>query len=123
MLAGPSSGCLRTTTCDQGRMVAGPPGCGGGSRDRAVVDTRRGGSVESRTGARNERVSEEQPDSQHAPAPSLWPIGFAIGVACILVGLVISIPVLIVGAIIALVFGFLWVRDLFVAHPVTAAAA
>ena len=57
----------------------------------------------------------------HLPAPSLWPIGFAIGVACVLVGLVVSVPALIVGAIIALVFGFLWVRDLLVAHPVTSA--
>ena len=60
-------------------------------------------------------------DDQHLPGPSLWPIGFAIGVACILVGLVISVPALIVGAIIALVFGFLWVREAFVSHPVTAA--
>jgi menaquinol-cytochrome c reductase iron-sulfur subunit len=66
-------------------------------------------------------VSEEERDTQHLPAPSLWPIGFAIGVACVLVGLVISVPVLIVGALIALVFGFLWVRDLMHAHPVTAA--
>src|SRR5262245_44890226 len=100
-------------------MGAGPPGCGGGSPDRAVVDTRQGRSGESPSAARNERVSEEQPDSQHVPAPSLWPIGFAVGVACILVGLVISIPALIVGAIIALLFGFLWVRDLFVSRPVT----
>ena len=66
-------------------------------------------------------MSEEH-DTQHLPGPSLWPIGFAIGVACVLVGLVVSIPVLIVGAIVALVFGFLWARDLFVSHPVTAAA-
>ena len=57
---------------------------------------------------------------QHVPAPSLWPIGFAIGVACILVGLVVSVPALIVGALIALVFGFLWVRDLSRTHPVRA---
>jgi menaquinol-cytochrome c reductase iron-sulfur subunit len=67
-------------------------------------------------------VSEEQNDTPHVPAPSLWPIGFAIGVACVLVGLVVSVPALIVGALIALVFGFLWVRDLFAAHPVTSAA-
>ena len=65
-------------------------------------------------------MSEER-DTSHLPAPSLWPIGFAIGVACILVGLVVSVPALIVGAIVTLVFGFLWVRDLLVAHPVTAA--
>ena len=66
-------------------------------------------------------MSEEERDTQHLPAPSLWPIGFAIGVACVLVGLVVSVAALIVGAVIALVFGFLWVRDLMGAHPVTAA--
>jgi Rieske Fe-S protein len=67
-------------------------------------------------------VSDEQHDTD-VPSPSLWPIGFAIGVACILVGLVISIPVLIVGALIALVFGFLWARDLFSTRPVDSAVA
>jgi Rieske Fe-S protein len=65
-------------------------------------------------------------DEQHTPdvpSPSLWPIGFAIGVACILVGLVVSIPALVVGALIALVFGFLWVRDLFSTRPVDSAVA
>jgi len=61
-------------------------------------------------------------DTHQVPTPSLWPIGFAIGIACVLVGLVVSVPVLIVGALIALVFGFLWVRDLFTTHPVAAAA-
>jgi menaquinol-cytochrome c reductase iron-sulfur subunit len=66
-------------------------------------------------------VSDEQHDTPHTPAPSLWPIGFAIGVACILVGLVVSVPALIVGALIALVFGFLWIRDLFSTRPVESA--
>jgi Rieske Fe-S protein len=68
-------------------------------------------------------VSDEQHDTPHVPGPSLWPIGFAIGIACVLVGLVVSIPALIVGAIITLVFGFLWVRDLFSTRPVTSATA
>jgi Rieske Fe-S protein len=51
---------------------------------------------------------EERP---HVPGPSLWPIGFAVGIACVLVGLVVSWPVAAVGAVIALVFGFLWIRD------------
>ena len=66
-------------------------------------------------------MSDDQGDTQHVPTPSLWPIGFAIGIACVLVGLVVSVPALIVGAVITLVFGFLWVRDLLRAHPVTAA--
>jgi Rieske Fe-S protein len=54
-------------------------------------------------------AKEEQP---HLPPPSLWPVGFAIGIAVLLVGLVIS-PTIIApaGAVIAIVFGFLWVRD------------
>jgi menaquinol-cytochrome c reductase iron-sulfur subunit len=47
----------------------------------------------------------------HSPLPSLWPVGFAVGIACILVGLVVSIPAVIAGAVIALVCGFLWARD------------
>jgi quinol---cytochrome c reductase iron-sulfur subunit, bacillus type len=44
-------------------------------------------------------------------APSLWPIGFAIGVVCILVGLVLSFWVLVVGAVLAAASALLWVRD------------
>ena len=68
-------------------------------------------------------MSEPERDTPHVPAPSLWPIGFAIGIACVLVGLVVSVPALIVGALITLVFGFLWVRDLFGKHPVRSAAS
>src|SRR5438552_265453 len=54
-------------------------------------------------------MADEQP---HLPPPSLWPVGFAIGVAVLLVGLVIN-PTTIapVGAVIAIVFGFLWARE------------
>ena len=41
----------------------------------------------------------------------MWPIAFAIGVACLLVGLVLSWIVAAIGAVIAVVFGFLWARD------------
>ena len=47
----------------------------------------------------------------HQPGASLWPIGFAIGVACVLVGLIVSWPAAAVGAAIAVAFGFLWARD------------
>jgi menaquinol-cytochrome c reductase iron-sulfur subunit len=50
-------------------------------------------------------------DHPHLPPPSLWPVGFAVGVVCILVGLIISWPAVAVGAAITLLFGFLWVRD------------
>jgi Rieske Fe-S protein len=52
--------------------------------------------------------NEERP---HVAGPSLWPVGFAVGIACVLVGLVVSWPAAAVGAVIALVFGFLWIRD------------
>jgi menaquinol-cytochrome c reductase iron-sulfur subunit len=38
-------------------------------------------------------------------------VGFAVGIVCLLVGLVVSWPVAAVGAALALVFGFLWARD------------
>jgi Rieske Fe-S protein len=53
--------------------------------------------------------SEQDP---HVPPPSLWPVGFAVGIATLLVGLVVS-PKLIapIGAVITVIFAFLWVRD------------
>ncbi len=63
-------------------------------------------------------------DKPHVPPPSLWPIGFAIGVACILVGLVVSVAALVVGALLTIVFGVLWIRDVARSHaPVDTAAA
>jgi Rieske Fe-S protein len=47
----------------------------------------------------------------HLPPPSLWPVGFAIGVVCILVGLIVSWAAVAVGAAITAIFAFLWVRD------------
>jgi Rieske Fe-S protein len=58
-------------------------------------------------------ADEENPhDEPHVPPPSIWPIGFAIGIAVLLVGLIIN-PMWIatVGGAIALVFGILWARD------------
>ncbi len=56
-------------------------------------------------------MSASSPDTPHAPGPSLWPIGFAIGVACLLIGLVLSWIVAAVGAVLAVAFGLLWARD------------
>jgi Rieske Fe-S protein len=72
-----------------------------------VVDTRRRGRIES-----DGHLSEHETEKPHLPPPSLWPIGFAIGIACVLTGLVVSWVAAAVGAVIALVFGFLWARDL-----------
>jgi Rieske Fe-S protein len=51
------------------------------------------------------------PEEPQQPSPTLWPIGFAIGIAVLLVGLIVS-PRLIapIGAVIAIVFGVLWAR-------------
>jgi len=52
-------------------------------------------------------------DKPHLPPPTLWPVGFAIGVAVILVGLIVNpLVVSLIGAAIAALFGLLWVRDL-----------
>lgn len=58
-------------------------------------------------------------ETGHTPSLTLWPIGLAVGIACILVGLIVSWWIVAVGAGLALVFGFLWVRD--VMRPVPAA--
>jgi Rieske Fe-S protein len=67
-------------------------------------------------------VEPEQPspDTEHEsldeeaqlPSPTVWPIGFAIGIVVVLVGLVIN-PELIssIGGAIAIVFGVLWARQ------------
>ncbi len=48
----------------------------------------------------------------HGPAPSLWPLGFAVGLTVVLVGLVIgSWSAAAVGAVLMVAFGFIWVRD------------
>ncbi len=55
---------------------------------------------------------DEMPDEPQLPSPSLWPIGFAIGIAVILVGLIIDpLWVSTIGGVIALVFGIFWARD------------
>jgi Rieske Fe-S protein len=55
---------------------------------------------------------EPTPDHPHAPGPSLWPVGFAVGVVVLLVGIVVSRFVVVLGGVIALVFAFFWFRDL-----------
>jgi Rieske Fe-S protein len=51
-------------------------------------------------------------EETHLPAPSLYPIGFAIGIVVVLVGLIIN-PVFIstIGAVIAITFAILWARE------------
>jgi len=59
---------------------------------------------------REEGTTPEPPE--HGPPPTIWPLGFAIGIAVGLVGLIVD-PEWVgsIGAIIAIVFGFLWARE------------
>jgi menaquinol-cytochrome c reductase iron-sulfur subunit len=57
-------------------------------------------------------VEPHGPDRPHLPTPTLWPIGFAVGVAILLTGLVVGWYIVLLGAILAVAFGALWVRDL-----------
>src|SRR5436190_11632376 len=57
-------------------------------------------------------MEPEHRDQPHLPAPTLYPIGFAAGIATVLVGLIVSPTVIApIGGVIAIVFAFLWVRD------------
>ena len=57
-------------------------------------------------------MTEPHDEHPHVPGPSLWPVGFAVGVVVLLVGLIISWWIAGIGALVALAFAFLWVRDL-----------
>ncbi len=59
-------------------------------------------------GAEDEDAREAAP---HLPTATIFPFGFAGGIALLLIGLVINWWIVAVGAVIAIVFGFLWVRD------------
>lgn len=54
---------------------------------------------------------EHEDAEPHLPAPSIWPFAFAGGVALVLVGLVVNLWITAIGAVLAVVFGFLWVRE------------
>ncbi|MEP7225527.1 MAG: cytochrome c oxidase subunit 4 [Actinomycetota bacterium] len=56
--------------------------------------------------------ASEQPGAEpHLPSPTIWPFAFAGGVALVLVGLIINWWLAVIGAVIAVVFGFLWIRE------------
>jgi menaquinol-cytochrome c reductase iron-sulfur subunit len=56
-------------------------------------------------------VEPRRPSQPHLPPPSLWPIGFAVGIAILLLGLIVGWGIVLLGAILTVAFGFLWVRD------------
>jgi Rieske Fe-S protein len=55
-----------------------------------------------------------EPSHEHhdLPGPSLWPVGFAVGIGALLVGLIVSWVVAGIGAAIAIFFGSMWVAEL-----------
>jgi Rieske Fe-S protein len=57
----------------------------------------------------------------HVPGPSLWPVGFAVGVVVLLLGIVVGWPIVVLGAVLALGFGFLWIRDVAAARELDVA--
>src|ERR671936_2326927 len=62
-------------------------------------------------------MEPQHEDRPHLPAPSLYPVGFAAGIACVLVGLIVS-PTFVapIGGAIAIFFGFLWAREATMAY-------
>jgi Rieske Fe-S protein len=54
---------------------------------------------------------EEHEAEPHLPSPTIWPFAFAGGIALLLVGLIVNWILAAVGAAVALVFGFLWIRE------------
>jgi len=64
---------------------------------------------------------EPSRDHPHVPGPSLWPVGFAVGIVALLVGVVVNWAIVVAGGVIAAIFGFLWVRDLARARGLTEA--
>jgi menaquinol-cytochrome c reductase iron-sulfur subunit len=56
-------------------------------------------------------VDQHGSDKPHVPPPSLWPVGFAVGIAVLLLGLVVGWPIVLLGAVLTVSFGFLWVQD------------
>jgi Rieske Fe-S protein len=53
----------------------------------------------------------EREAEPHLPSPTIWPFAFAAGVALLLVGLIVNWVLAAIGAAVALVFGFLWIRE------------
>lgn len=47
----------------------------------------------------------------HLPPPSIWPAVLAVGIATLLLGLVLNLILLVIGAVITAAALALWVRD------------
>jgi Rieske Fe-S protein len=56
--------------------------------------------------------SPEHEDAEaHLPSPTIWPFAFAGAVALILVGLIVNMWATVIGVVLAVIFGFLWIRQ------------
>jgi hypothetical protein len=55
--------------------------------------------------------SHESHEAIHLPPPSIWPVVLAVGLSVLLLGLVLNVPLLIVGTVITVASLALWVRD------------
>lgn len=53
----------------------------------------------------------EAHEAFHLPPPSIWPPVLALGIACILTGLIVTRVLLVVGIVLGVVAVALWVRD------------
>jgi Rieske Fe-S protein len=54
---------------------------------------------------------EHRESEPHLPSPTIWPFAFAGAVALILLGLIVSLTITAIGVVLAVVFGFIWIRD------------
>lgn len=52
-----------------------------------------------------------EPQPNETPGPSLWPVGFAVGLALTLVGIVVSTFALVAGLALTVLFALLWARE------------
>jgi quinol---cytochrome c reductase iron-sulfur subunit, bacillus type len=56
--------------------------------------------------------SPEHEDAEaHLPSPTIWPFAFAGAVALILLGLIITPWATVIGVVLAVIFAFLWIRQ------------
>jgi Rieske Fe-S protein len=54
---------------------------------------------------------EREDAEAHLPSPTIWPFAFAGAVALILLGLIVNMWATVIGIVLAVVFGFLWIRQ------------
>jgi menaquinol-cytochrome c reductase iron-sulfur subunit len=54
---------------------------------------------------------EHEDAEAHLPSPTIWPFAFAGAVALILLGLIVNRWATVIGIVLAVVFGFLWIRQ------------